>query len=239
MNRTKIEWVKNPDGSPGYTWNPIVGCWGPGGSEEQPNWCPYCYAKRFAERGLGEYGKYPPGQRFRPRFLPERLVEPRLIRTHQRIFVCSMGEFFSQGIERNQQEAVMSVVQECSWHNFLFLTKSKKCLDWRYPPNAWLGVSISDPTEKFRLDWLKTAEAQWKFVSYEPLLGLIPDPVPPIVNWVIIGALTGPGARQPQREWVQLIIDAAIKHQIPVFIKDNIDCQVLGLPRIQSWPLPL
>lgn len=26
MNRTKIEWVKNPDGSQGYTWNPITGC---------------------------------------------------------------------------------------------------------------------------------------------------------------------------------------------------------------------
>ncbi|MCK5236301.1 MAG: DUF5131 family protein [Deltaproteobacteria bacterium] len=26
MNRTKIEWVLNPDGTPGYTWNPITGC---------------------------------------------------------------------------------------------------------------------------------------------------------------------------------------------------------------------
>lgn len=26
MNKTKIKWVKNPDGSQGYTWNPITGC---------------------------------------------------------------------------------------------------------------------------------------------------------------------------------------------------------------------
>jgi protein gp37 len=26
MNRTLIEWVKNPDGSQGFTWNPITGC---------------------------------------------------------------------------------------------------------------------------------------------------------------------------------------------------------------------
>jgi protein gp37 len=26
MNKTKIEWVKNPDGSPGWTWNPLSGC---------------------------------------------------------------------------------------------------------------------------------------------------------------------------------------------------------------------
>jgi len=26
MNRTSIEWARNPDGSPGYTWSPITGC---------------------------------------------------------------------------------------------------------------------------------------------------------------------------------------------------------------------
>jgi protein gp37 len=26
MNKTSIEWVRNPDGSQGYTWNPITGC---------------------------------------------------------------------------------------------------------------------------------------------------------------------------------------------------------------------
>ena len=26
MNKTNIEWVKNPDGTQGYTWNPITGC---------------------------------------------------------------------------------------------------------------------------------------------------------------------------------------------------------------------
>jgi len=26
MNKTQIEWVKNPDGTQGYTWNPLTGC---------------------------------------------------------------------------------------------------------------------------------------------------------------------------------------------------------------------
>lgn len=56
MNRTKIEWCD-------YTWNPVVGC---------KHGCSYCYAKRFAERGLGEYGKHEKGRRFEPRFLPDR-----------------------------------------------------------------------------------------------------------------------------------------------------------------------
>ena len=41
MNRTKIEWVKNLDGSPGYTWNPVWGC---------KNHCQYCYARIIARR---------------------------------------------------------------------------------------------------------------------------------------------------------------------------------------------
>jgi len=33
MQKTKIEWVRNPDGTQGYTWNPLVGC---------KNDCEYC-----------------------------------------------------------------------------------------------------------------------------------------------------------------------------------------------------
>jgi len=45
MNKTKIEWVKNPDGTPGYTWNPITGCL---------NGCDYCYARKLANTRLRE-----------------------------------------------------------------------------------------------------------------------------------------------------------------------------------------
>ncbi len=45
MNATKIEWVKNPDGSPGMSWNPITGCL---------NNCPYCYARKLANTRLKE-----------------------------------------------------------------------------------------------------------------------------------------------------------------------------------------
>jgi DNA repair photolyase len=41
MNKTEIEWVKNPDGTKGYTWNPVTGCL---------HNCWYCYAAKIANR---------------------------------------------------------------------------------------------------------------------------------------------------------------------------------------------
>jgi hypothetical protein len=43
MNRTKVEWVKNPDDSQGYSWNPITGCL---------DNCEYCYARKLARGRL-------------------------------------------------------------------------------------------------------------------------------------------------------------------------------------------
>lgn len=50
INATKIEWCLNPDGTPGYTWNPITGCLGPDGQGP----CAYCYARRLANVRLKE-----------------------------------------------------------------------------------------------------------------------------------------------------------------------------------------
>lgn len=42
------------------------------------------------------------------------------------------------------------------------------------------------------------------------------------VNWIIVGAQTGPGAVKPKPEWVQSIIDQARAANVPIFLKDNI-----------------
>lgn len=41
LNKTRIEWVRNMDGSQGFTWNIVTGCL---------HGCAYCYAKKIANR---------------------------------------------------------------------------------------------------------------------------------------------------------------------------------------------
>lgn len=54
----------------------------------------------------------------------------------------------------------------------------------------------------------------------------------PRLDWVIIGAQTGPGAKPPKPEWVQDIIDQCGAAGVPVFLKDNLKWPV----KIQEWP---
>jgi len=113
MNRTKIQWAKNPDGTPGWTWNPVTGCL---------NGCSYCYARKLANGRLKKRylanknvaPKYAQDVSFRtyevptnignvdpfyPRFWPERLYDRGLGMCEasfkkRGIFVCDMGELF-------------------------------------------------------------------------------------------------------------------------------------------------
>jgi len=252
MNKTPIDWCD-------YSWNPVVGCWGPDGSEESPNWCPYCYARRFAERGLGEYGLYEKGQRFRPRFFPERLDEPKQVKKHSRIFVCSMADLFGPWVPADWIQEVFRAVSNCPWHTFIFLTKNPDGIPReQLPANAWFGVTAESQKEADkRIPGLLKILAVKRFVSIEPVLGPVDlsrwvfgwDPITgehslsgycdipgdrgvPGLNWIIIGAQTGPGAKPPEPAWVKAIINQARAADIPVYLKDNI-----GWPEtIQEFP---
>lgn len=56
-------------------------------------------------------------------------------------------------------------------------------------------------------------------------------------QWLIIGAMTGPGSkdRQPKREWVEEIVKAARDFGVPVFMKKNL-VNVWGDNLIQQYP---
>jgi len=211
MNRTKIEWTD-------YTWNPIVGC---------KNGCPYCYARRFAERFYGS---------FEPRFFPERLDEPKRVKKPSKIFCCSMGEPFGDWIPRSWTASILYTMRNAYWHTFQILTKCPENLlgkhSFVFPKNVWIGTTVDTRSAIHRIQYLRDVKARVKFISFEPLLEYIPQldllralrafQTDNYINWVIIGAKTGPKPFIPPRRWVEEIISAARYSGCAVFLKDNL-----------------
>ena len=214
MNRTKIEWTD-------YTHNPVVGCF---------NNCHYCYAKRQAKRhchicercGL-----------FEPHLHPERLDHPCRVKRPSLIFVCSMGELFGPWVPQEWIDSVMDVARRCQQHIFQFLTKCPARLqEVCFGENCWVGTSIDTSDNLWRKDLLMSAKAPVRFISFEPLLNDMSGADFSGVDWIIIGAQTGPQPIKPEPTWVQWLIDKAQRASIPVFVKDNVNWP----ETVREWP---
>lgn len=190
MNKTRIEWTD-------YTWNPVTGCWGG---------CEYCYAKRIAMRFTGH---------FYPTFHPERLSQPEKVKKSSKIFVCSMADLFGGWVPIEWQTAVIDIVKKCPQHTFQFLTKNpKRYLSCDFPDNCWLGVTIDKPN-KASIDILKL-KSNYKFISFEPILGDMSELNLSGIDLCIIGRDTSPGALKPEQGWID-----SIKHN-NIFLKGNL-----------------
>lgn len=199
MNKTKIEWTD-------FTWNPLVGC---------KNSCWYCFAKRLNDR-FGWLKVFT-----EPKFYPERLGEPYNLKKPSKIFVCSMADLFGDWVDYLRILQVIQVANDNPQHTFQFLTKNpKRYLEFDFPKNCWLGITITNSQEAGKLfDLLQ--KNNYKFVSIEPLLGGFGkefNKFLTIVDLVIVGAMTGMGKKNviPKKEWID-----SIKHP-NIFYKDNI-----------------
>lgn len=240
MNKTLIEWVRNPDGSQGYSWNPITGCL---------NSCPYCYARKLANgrlrrvyraNGLVLAGLW--DDPFSPRYWPDRLDEPypathvtrgrttMIYQSHKRqgIFVCDMGELFGPWLPESCTRQVLDVIRDCPQHRFYLLTKQPQELaKWSpFPPNAWVGVSVWDYWSYVdACNYLAEVEATVKYLSLEPLLSWDKQASyffnAADIDWLIIGAQTKPLVL-PDKGWVDEIIAAADRAGVKVFLKNSL-----------------
>lgn len=222
MNKTKIEWVKNPDGSPGYTINPVKGLCPVDCKDNQGK--SYCYARRMYQRF-----KWNPTIRYDPR----AWLGLGSLRKPSRIFVGSTIELFDDSVSEQYLKWIFEVPLEFPQHTFIFLTKQPaNLLRWSpFPPNVYLGVTATD---KFMAGnainhFYNHRLAKTQFISFEPLLSWCADKGYPFqdslshkdIDWLIIGAQTKP-YKPPKIEWVQEIVEAADKAGIRVFQKDNL-----------------
>jgi len=174
LQHTKIEWVKNPDGTQGYTWNPITGCL---------NGCPYCYARKLANGRLkarylankniaprktmahdvgGQHYEWlddtPDINPFYPRFWEDRLEQPvvkyrstkagYIWKPHKArgIFCCDMSDLFGIGVPEEWTRRVLNIIDYCCQDRFYLLTKQPQNLAKfsPFPDNCFVGVTATD-----------------------------------------------------------------------------------------------
>lgn len=94
--------------------------------------------------------------------------------------------------------------------------------DWPLP-NVWLGVSVENQHRaEERIPVLLDTTVAVRFVSLEPLLAPVDLRPWRGLDWVIVGAETGPGARPGDPAWVRRIIDDCRDAQVPMFLKANL-----------------
>jgi len=154
---------------------------------------------------------------------PGTLGDPLRWRNSRVVFVNSMSDLFHPEVPDSFISQVLEVMAQTPQHTYQVLTKRSKRLvasagrfDW--PENLWLGVSVETQRYAFRLDHLRNVPVSVRFVSAEPLLGLL-DLDLAGMDWLIAGGESGPRARSVDSAWVESLRDACVESDTAFFFK--------------------
>jgi protein gp37 len=207
---SSIEWTD-------ATWNPVTGC------TKISEGCRNCYAERMAKRlyGMGN-ARYRNG--FKVTLHEDLIKRPLSWRKPKLIFVNSMSDLFHNDVPASFIRKVFSTMVESPYHIYQILTKrsarlEKMACDLPWPDNVWMGVSVESEQVTYRIDHLRQVPANVRFVSFEPLLGPIPQLKLSGIQWVIVGGESGPGARAISPDWVDQIHKGCLSSGIAFFFK--------------------
>lgn len=213
---SNIEWTD-------VTWNPVTGC------TKVSQGCKHCYAERLYERFNGKGS-------FRNVICHEdRFLQPFKRKKPSRIFVNSMSDLFHEDVPFQFIDKVYDTMWCTPRHTYQVLTKRADRMQQYcsnivpYIPNVWQGVSVEDQkTADERIPLLTATHAVIRFLSMEPLLGpvdlspFLPSPLGfgiPLIDWVIVGGESGPGARPMHPQWVRDLRDQCKEAGIAFFFK--------------------
>ncbi len=226
MNRTGVEWADR------YC-NFITGC---------KRLCDFdddgkcdCYA-------FNMYRRF--GKSFEPMIHPEVLDDPDFERLPKgtKIFLNDTGETFGPWILPEWHDQLFNKIFDDRYRRLIFilLTKYPENLvqvlsNYDYDgSNIWIGVTVTRASELNRVDYLNDVNAIVHFASIEPML----EPIniagyENILEWVIVGQLTGSKKCRINPTWIHPLIQETKTFKIPLFIKNNVEWP----EKIQEFPL--
>lgn len=229
---TKIEWAD-------HTFNPWVGC------TKVSLACDHCYAEGWAKRsGSVQWG----GERRRTSEANWKMplkwdAQAKSEGRRVRVFCASLADVFDNQVPFAWRVELFQLIAKTSNIDWLLLTKrignARQMLNevieelshgintWdELPwPGVWIGATICNQEEADRdIPKLLAMPAQVRFLSVEPMLGAITRlPVAQygggILDWVICGGESGPGARPMHPDWARGLRDRCAAAGVPFFFK--------------------
>lgn len=147
----------------------------------------------------------------------------------QRVFCASLADVFDNAVDPQWRADLLHLIECTPNLDWLLLTKRIGNVGAMLPngwlqahSNVWIGASIVNQLEADRdIPKLVALHASVKFLSMEPLLGPVrldqnlPDermlrwyrPMVAMLDWVIVGGESGPGARPMQADWARSLRD--------------------------------
>jgi protein gp37 len=241
-DKTKIEWARNSDGSPGSTFNPWLGCArvGPG--------CDHCYAAAWAERyGLVDWGPGTVRQRTSRANWRKPLGWDRdaaRLGIRRRVFCASLADVFDNRVPAAWRADLWALIRATPHLDWIIVTKRIGNADAMLPAdwgdgyaNVWLLITVCTQAEADRdIPILLRTPAALRGLSMEPLLeavnpfhiGILKNAAASAgrhytkisgLDWIIVGGESGPDARPMHPDWARTLRDQCAAAGVPFFFK--------------------
>lgn len=204
-----IEWTD-------HTFNPWIGCTkvGPG--------CDHCYAETLSRARLGvAWGPGQPRRRTKDWAKPLRWNRQAkaFAEAHgrkQRVFCASLADVFDNEVDPQWRRDLFDLIAATPNLDWLLVTKRIGNV-WKMlaeigiqhlPVNVWLGITVVNQAEADRdVPKLLDTSAVIRFLSIEPMQGeiILRSEWLEMLDWIICGGESGPGARPMHPEWARLL----------------------------------
>jgi protein gp37 len=238
---TGVEWVLNPDGSPGLALNPTFGC------RKKNAECANCYAEALAAQLVQRFGKDPNRAIARYKavintegrwngeiyFYPDVLEKAEKRRKPTTYFVGNMSDILAKSVQ-SWRERMWQTFYDCrDRHIFLLLTKHPdRMWEWLMQmgeilQNVWIGTTIgSEQSAALHLPYIQkiTEMGHSTYISGEPLIdSVVFHFAANSARWIILGGESEPSSKCHTRpmllEWMEHAIEEASESKVDVFVK--------------------
>jgi protein gp37 len=141
------------------------------------------------------------------------------------VFVDDLGDAFSESLPLDWMAEWLPQMGQAP-HNWLILTKRpSRALRFSqkhpFPPNVWVGTSVTSKKVLKRVDYLRRIEATVRFISAEPLLGPLDSLNLDGIHQVIVGGESGPNFRPMDNLWARDIRDKCVAAGAAFYYKQS------------------